>query len=160
MACNTMSDVPVRSCKVSVSPKPFSKADFFQLLFVPNSGLQKVVMIGKDITDDLYGSSGKADYSKLKKALTKKYGDKFKSFEYIGLDLYDESDEFYQCLAYSGCGSHSSFWIDGLNGTIVLSLNGLSRGKGFLKLVYESKDWSRHLDEMKNDQDSINDDSL
>jgi hypothetical protein len=159
MACSTLNNVPVESCKVSTSPRKFSKADFFQLLFVPGEGLQKVMMFGKDITGDPYGSTGKEQYRALKASLTKKYGAP-KLYEWSATELYKESDEFYECLAYQSCGSQSAYWVEGVIGTIVLEINGASRGKGYLNLNYESARWSDLLDKMKSEMSAGDDDSL
>ena len=159
MACSTLKDVPVESCKVSTSPKKFSKADFFLIFFVPGEGLQKVAMYGKDITDDPYGSSGKEQYSALKASLTKKYGAP-KTYEWGATELYKDSDEFYECLAYQTCGSQSAYWTEEVTGTIALSINGVSRGKGYLSLKYESARWADLLDKMKSEMSAGDDDSL
>ena len=157
--CSIIANLPMNSCKVTTAPKKFSKAEFFQLLFVPNEGLQKVMMVGKDITGDPYGSSGKEQYNALKVSLTKKYGDP-KTFEYGAIELYKDADEFYECLAYQNCGTQAAYWTENVTGTIALELDGLSRGKGYLTLKYESARWSDLIDKMNNDLSAGDDDSL
>ena len=138
--------------KCSKMPKSFSNADFWFAIFDKKNGLQKITMMGTDITDDPYGTTGKKRYNGIKAAITKKYGphsDEY-SIETIGLKLYDESDEFYQCLNYSGCGYYSLLWDLEENGTIGLKINGASRGKGWISLAYEGPRWSDSLDRINN----------
>lgn len=149
----------VEQCNASGVPKSLSNADWYQVLVTKKYGLQKVGMVGTDISSDIYGSSGKASYSKLKTALVKKYGTP-QSFEYVGRELWDEADEFYQCLAYDGCGTWTSYWVDGLEGTIALELKGMRRGEGYLTLWYEGGSWSTAIDEKDMVQDSADEDAL
>ena len=55
-------------------PKNLTIAEFYQLIFVAEKHLQKIVMYSKDIENDVYGSEGKKKYDKLKVSLSKKYG--------------------------------------------------------------------------------------
>lgn len=146
-------------CTTNKPLKSVSFGDIYQLIFDSKQGLQKVIMLSNDITDDITGSEGKALYSKVKSSLVKKYGES-KDYEYNGLKLYDEYDEFYQCLAYSGCGSWLSLWEPSGGGTALVSLEGLGRGKGYLKLTYESKKWTTIVDERKSKENSKDDDAL
>lgn len=149
MTCEIFPDTGINSCTTNSSPKRFSQAESFYLYLVPGRGLQKVMMFEETIDGDSTGSEGKSRYGKLKSALAKKYGEP-KSYEWIGLKLYDERDEFYQCLEYDGCGSYASYWVnDQLLGTIVVKINGLRRGEGWIQLTYESKDWGNLLNEIK-----------
>jgi hypothetical protein len=158
--CSDATDLPIRICKFSASPKKFSKADFFQGFFVPGEGLQKVTMLGKDITDDPYGSDGKAQYEALKTSLTKKYGAPTNTYEWEATELYKDSDEFYECLNYQSCGNHTVYWIEGMDGTITLKIKGVSRGKGYIQLIYESPRWSDLLDQLRDQETAGDDDSL
>ena len=154
----------VEYCLASGHDKPISFAEAYYLYFLPSYGLQKVLVIGKDITGDVYGSEGKGTYSKVKDSLIRKYpeadGYEHSSFEYTGNKLYKESDEFYQCLKYDGCGSWQTF-ISGANnidlGYFIVAIKGSSRGTGYINLTYESPNWGKYLDEM-NDKKSAKDD--
>ena len=116
-------------------PKAWSKGETY-MAAIYNEKLVKVIALSTDITEDVYGSRGKAAYEELKEILTQKYGAP-DSFERIGMSLYDESDEFYQCLDYAGCGAYiSTFEMAG--GTVGLQLKGKSRGVGYLTVSYES----------------------
>lgn len=143
------------SCKASVVPKSVSVAENYLLILDKKLGLQKVVMIGNTIDGDLYGSEGKLAYQRIKSNLEKKYSSP-KSFEYVGSQLYRDDDEFYQCLAYDGCGQWVSFWqvADNKGGIVALYLNGVRRGQGYIKLSYESKDWSLAVDRVQKERDS------
>ena len=133
-------------CTTESVPKNMSIAESYVFAFTKRYGLQKAVMVSKDFTSDLRGSEGKGVYSTLKKALEKKYGSNA-AYEWSGRSLYNESDEFYQCLAYDGCGSWSTFWVENMFGAITLELKGLGRGKGFLRLSYEGGRWKSAMDE-------------
>ena len=152
--CTTELGLSICSTKKPI--KPVSFGDIYQLVFDSKRGLQKAVMLSNDITDDITGREGKELYGKVKNSLVKKYGEA-KDYEYSGLKLYDEYDEFYQCLAYSGCGSWLSFWEPVNGGTVSVSLEGLGRGKGFLKISYESKKWAIVVDERKKKESSDDD---
>ena len=148
-------------CKTNKLPKNISISEQYALYFDKKYKLQKVTMISKDITDDIYGSEGKEIYFNLKSKLTKKYGDPENSLEYTGGELYNESDEFYQCLAYSGCGLYTSLYKSKKTGeTVVLDLKGLNRGKGYLTITYEGPSWSDAVDAYKSKESKSDEDAL
>ena len=93
--------------KATSLPNNVSMSEFYILTFDKTYHLQRIQMISKDITGDIYGSEGKEKYSALKDALVKKYGQPTNGLERVGMKLWDERDEFYQCLMYDGCG----MWI-------------------------------------------------
>jgi len=140
-------------------PKSLSIAEKYILIFDVKYGLQKVIMISKDITGDIYGTEGKSIYSDLKNKLTTKYGSPTQSFERVGMTLYDELDEFYQCLKYEGCGYWTSmFSSDSM--IIGLDLKGTSRGVGYIKITYEGPLWHMSLDEKNLDNSKSDTDAL
>lgn len=149
----------VEQCQTKSVPKSLSTSDFYLLLFSKKYGLQKVLMLGESISGDIYGTTGKAQYGKLKSALKTKYKTA-NSYEYVGRKLWDESDEFYQCLAYDGCGNWATYWTDDYQGLIALELLGASRGAGFIKLTYEGQFWERAVDEKNELEDSSDLDAL
>jgi len=149
----------ITSCKTINPVKGVSFGDLYMLFIDDDKGLQKIKMLSKDISSDISGSEGKALYSKVKSSLTKKYNAP-KAYEYIGQKLYDEYDEFYQCLKYDGCGSWFSFWEVKNGGNAFVELKGLSRGKGYLVLTYESKEWSSIIDSLKQRETASDDDAL
>lgn len=149
----------VERCRTKSVPKNLSTSDFYLVLFSKKYGLQKVMMLGETISGDIYGNTGKGQYAKLKTALKSKYSEAT-SYEMVGRELWDESDEFYQCLDYEGCGSWVTYWVDGYQGAITLELKGSSRGTGFVTLSYEGKLWSRAIDEKNEVEDSSNFEAL
>lgn len=149
----------VEQCQTTSVPKNLSTSDVYYLLFSNKYGLQKVMMLGESISGDIYGTTGKAQYGKLKSALKKRYKTS-NSYEYVGRKLWNESDEFYQCLAYDGCGNWSTYWSDDYQGLIALELEGASRGSGYIKLTYEGQLWERAVDEQNEEEDSSDVDAL
>lgn len=140
-------------------PKNLSMAEQYVLLFDKQFKLQKVMMISEDITGDVYGSEGKETYSTFKSKLQKKYGAPTVEFERVGMALYDESDEFYQCLAYAGCGRWASVF-ETSDTTISIELKGKSRGSGCILLTYEGPSWSKAVDAMKSSTSKSDNDAL
>ena len=129
-------------------PKQPSTTDLANLIFDKKQGLQKITWLSDDITDDPYGSEGKAQFSELKSTLEDKYGspDSRLSMERVGLSLYKDADEFYECLDYTGCGMWSALWT-GSYGTVGLSISsGGLRGTGWLKVTYEGPAWEGLID--------------
>ncbi|MGV3526280.1 MAG: hypothetical protein ACO1RX_18825 [Candidatus Sericytochromatia bacterium] len=92
--------------------------------------------------------------------LTSKYGQPSEQFHKTGLKLYEDGDEFYECLRYTGCGYWSSFWkVDGEN-RIQLTLKGLSYGTGYLVISYEGPQWSQAIDAHEAEQSNADQDAL
>ena len=163
MVCSekeTDSDNDLVTCKTTSLFKDISIKDFYFLLFSKQYGLQKVVMFSSDVTGDITGREGKELYNKYKSVLTKKYSDPSFEWESVGRKLYKEYDEFYQCLAYDGCGNYVSHFKPKDGGLVAIELKGLSRGKGFMKLTYEGSKWIKHLDEVKNRKKEVDSDAL
>lgn len=102
-----------------------------------SEGVVKIVWVGKTIDSDLTGGTGKKRYFELKSLLTKKYGTP-KSDERVGITLYDQPDEFYQCLMYLGCGGYLSLFHPPDGGSVLLRINGVQRGAGYITVGYES----------------------
>jgi hypothetical protein len=117
-------------------PKNIDNIERYSLLFDDSLGLVKVTMYSENITGDVYGTEGKERFEKIEQMLQKTYK-KRDSFCSSGNDLYEESDEFYQCLRYPGCGDWASFW-DGDNKIVNLELEGISRGTGYITLAVEA----------------------
>jgi len=129
-------------------PQNLPDADFYVLLFGKKEGLAKIVSLLKDITDDAYGIAGKKRFKELSQTLSKKYK-KEKDYIYTGMKLYDEYDEFYQCLAYQGCGSHATVFSSESQ-DVFLELHGLNRGKGYIKISMEAVPaWSDIVDKRR-----------
>lgn len=139
----------VITCQTTSLPKNVTIKDFYYLVFSNTYGLQKVVMLSTNITGDITGREGKEIYNKYKTILKKKYSEPSLEWESVGRKLYKEYDEFYQCLAYDGCGDYYSSFKPKEGGFVAIELKGISRGKGFLKILYEGSNWSKHYNENK-----------
>ena len=165
--CKSALGGDIEYCDVTGHDKPISFAESYTVYFIKGYGLHKVLVSGKNITGDAYGSEGKASYSKILSSLNKKYpeedGYESASYEWIARELYKDSDEFYECLRYDGCGNWSSY-INGQDeislGNFSVELEGLSRGTGYLSLTYESPNWGKYLDVVKNQESSRDDEAL
>lgn len=112
--------------------------DFYALVD-QKYGLVKI-LIAENISEDAYGNKGTDEYKKLQDILTNKYGKPSVHYEYSGKKVYTEDDEFYQCLAYQGCGTYSSIYKPAGGGTIGLEIHskGRERGQGNIIITYES----------------------
>jgi len=136
------------TCKTKTVPKPIQNLDFVYLLLYKGN-LVKITAFMENIEDDPYGTKGTKAYENMKSILSKKYGEPASSAEIIGRELYQESSEFYQCLMYSGCGMFFSFWGEEDGSQVAVQLSGLERGRGFIKLIYESKAYKKAMTEAK-----------
>ncbi len=136
-------------CRTMNPPKPVSFGDFYYLVFYPQKGLIGAGIIGQDISDDSTGAEGKALYAKVKASLGKKYGQPASEYEYVGRKLYDEDDEFYQCLRYAGCGSWFSVWEADSSGSVDIKIEGTLRGEGRLMINYKSKELTQILNDIE-----------
>lgn len=142
--------------KTESLPQNISIAEAYSISLSKNYGLQHVSMVYR-ISDDVYGRDGKKLYDRIKESLIEKYGSPTFTYEKIGLKLYDESDEFYQCLAYTGCGGWISVYELKNKVNIGLRLTGSGRGKGALGLIYEGPNWTDAKEEQT--QEKIKTDS-
>ncbi|WP_347920296.1 hypothetical protein [Paracoccus marcusii] len=121
--------------------------DFVQLTFSQDSSLIKVRWTSDNFTDDRYGTEGKAVFEDVYETLQAKMGPG-KLYQYSGIELYEDSDEFYECLEYEGCGAWVAFWdnVENTDSGSMLQLKGLSRGTGYLAYsvehpkLYEERD--------------------
>ena len=140
------SDEGFFKARTASAPIPWDGAEFYALSF-HNGKLLAVHAAGKDITNDSTGSEGKKKYQELLDSLTEKYGKPTTSGHIIGRELWKEADEFYQCLAYDGCGVWIDLW-DGVDKKILIQLKGGGgRGKGYITIGYEAApEWGAAVD--------------
>jgi hypothetical protein len=128
-----------------------SNTDFLQLLVHPDAGLVKFTWFSDNFTSDLYGTSGKEGFDEMVNILNKKYGFQSKKITFSGLELWDEPDEFYQCLKHTGCGAWVAFWGSDNNSNLnedaaaSIELKGLGRAEGYLEFSVEHPDFYRIL---------------
>ncbi|GAB6064870.1 hypothetical protein [Deferrisoma palaeochoriense] len=128
----------------SSMPKNLRDAEFYHLVFDADMGLCKISVVTKDIAEDPYGTEGKARFDELSTLLSEKYK-KTSGTQIVGLKLWDQQDEFYQCLAYPGCGMWASVF-ESETKVVALELLGLTRGRGYLRLTVEAKpEWEEAL---------------
>ncbi len=147
--------------KLGSAPRPLSETQTITAIIDDIFGLQKLIWSGCQTDNDALGSNGKSKYARLKDMLSRKYGLPENSYEYSGCDVYTEADEFYQCLAYDGCGKWVSFWPDrGGMKFIVLELLGLDRGAGYVQITFEGPQWYDALAEIEKLKDAEDFDAL
>ena len=140
----------ISSFKTKQLPKNLSIAEQYALFIDNEYQLQKIIMVSKDIDEDLYGSKGKQTFSDLKSKLAQKYGSPTNGLERVGMALYKDENEFYQCLGYEGCGMWVATYEDKKEGvSVLLELKGMKRGKGYIKITYEGPNWSKVIDTMR-----------
>lgn len=149
------------SYKTNHLPNDLSIAEQYTLIFDTEYNLQKIILISKDIDSDLYGSEGKKIFADLKSKLAQKYGNPIDGLEMVGRELYREQDEFYQCLAYEGCGYWIAIFEDKKQGVVVsLELKGVNRGKGYIAITYEGPNWLNVVDALKQKESELDAKSL
>lgn len=113
------------------------------MLFDNQAGLVKVRWISAAVSDDLDGTKGRVKYGEMKKLVIQNRGNPSDETMVVGARLFDQEDEFYQCLSYDGCGVWSSLWEQKPSGGVLLSIEGEGPGKGFVQVDYESADWQK-----------------
>ncbi|WP_299795100.1 hypothetical protein [uncultured Shewanella sp.] len=98
---------------------------------------QSFVGIGYPITNDMYGSQGRAQFSDMVSALEEQGYIKEKSEQLDGSNIYEKPSEFWQCIKIDGCGQY--YWI-GKNGNEIatIKLVGKRNGVGHLEVVIKS----------------------
>ena len=144
---------PFTICETASLPKNLSNAKYYLLAFSADNKLVKINYISNNFINDTFGTKGKAEYERVKKTLSKKYGPP-RNFEFIGLRLYEDSDEFYQCLSYDGCGAWTSLWQFPDESSIILELSGLKRGIGYMSISYETSNFETAKDKHKEQDES------
>lgn len=141
-------DSRLKLFSISSPPVKVSGYDEYYGVIDDQQGLVKIIIV-ENIKDDAYGAKGLEDYKKVKELLSKKYGKPDSQYEYMGRELYKENDEFYQCLAYQGCGAYSSFFKQPDGGDISLEVKGQRRGIGYITISYESVLFGKVLKEQE-----------
>jgi hypothetical protein len=124
-------------------PDAYPDTKVVSLLFDRHLGLVKVRWASTDIEDDPTGTQGRSKYSEMKKLVSESRGTPSDETLVVGARLFDQEDEFYQCLGYEGCGVWSALWDQKPSGGVLLSIEGMGTGKGFVQVDYESADWQQ-----------------
>jgi hypothetical protein len=128
---------------VKEMPGAFPDTGTVNMLFDRRLGLVKVRWTSTGISDDPTGTKGRARYGEMKKVVTQIRGNPSDETMVVGARLFDQEDEFYQCLSYEGCGVWSSLWEQKPSGGVLLSIEGTGPGKGYVQIDYESPDWQK-----------------
>ena len=155
----TKGDRNLEIFKASSVPKSLSDFESYSMIFADGK-LVKLWGISKDISEDPSGSSGKERFETLRAALTQKYGSPKLNSQTTGNKLFKEYDEFYQCLAYSGCG----LWVSTYETPdkhLSIELKGLRRGTGYIDITSEAQpQWTQALEVYKSRRNSSDKDAL
>ncbi len=110
----------------------------YRLTFEEKTGLVKIVMAGKIITEDDFGDEGKKRFNVLDSYFKNKYKEiKMSENLIVGIDPGNRPDEFYQCLTSTGCGMWAKAFTSE-NIEIVLELKGLGKGEGYINITAEA----------------------
>lgn len=140
-------------------PRNVSDFESYQMIFADGK-LAKIVGFSKDISNDPSGSSGKERFETLRSALEKKYGKPNINSQTIGNKVFEEYDEFYECLNYSGCGLWGSVF-ESVDKRTSIELKGLSRGTGYIEITAEAKpQWAQALKVYNSRKNSSDKDAL
>jgi hypothetical protein len=155
----TSGDKNLETFKSSSVPKPLSGFASYSMIFADGK-LVKLWAISDQISGDPTGSTGKERFETLNTLLVQKYGTPKQNMQSVGNRLFKEYDEFYQCLAYSGCG----MWVSLFETTdkfLSLQVKGVRRGAGFLDITAEAKpQWSQALEVYKSRKNNSDKDAL
>ena len=147
-------------CRTKSVPKGLSNAEVYALNFHAKEGLQKVSYFSEVITGDTYGTEGKERVEHLRAALSRKYPKaKTQNLSLMHMRLYKDPHEFYECLRHPGCGLYA-VTVEPGKGDIGILIKGVSRGKGFIVLSYESPKWLGLLDSKKKAEKAQDEDAL
>jgi hypothetical protein len=130
-------------------PKNISIAREYVLYIHDNFGLQQIEMHSKFIDDDSKGNLGKETYSAYKEKLVDIYGDPVLISETVELNKYIKVNDFYDCLKSFVC-SWKAIWGSDERGTVLIGIESIEPKKGYIKIIYTSKDWITIVNENKN----------
>lgn len=148
-------------CSMTTAPKPIPWVNYYVLVYYKGK-LVKVLMDSKITDDDVTGSENVELYDKIKSTLLSKYGDPVSSVEVTGQKLYREYDEFYECLAYTGCGAYSSLWEDPSDKSVVsLEIKSSEfRGRGYVRIIYQAVAFLEYTDDREELEAKATDEGL
>jgi hypothetical protein len=127
---------------VTETPEALDDTYLVTLWFDNELGLVNVRWTSNKIEADTSGERGRRKYTETRRFIVENYGEPTDEALVIGARLFDQDDEFYQCLAYEGCGVWSAIWEQEPAGGILLSIEGMDPGTGFVQLYFESEGWT------------------
>ncbi|WP_155914538.1 hypothetical protein [Asticcacaulis sp. AC460] len=137
---------PWEAYSISV-PQPNSEFESYMIVLTPQTGVCKVLAIGKTYEDDRYGTSVRSAYDKLKSALSQKYGQP-KDYDFLSSGaLWKDSEDFAASLDKNE-RTLASFWsvpLDASNeiADIQLSAEGASLSDTYISLSYELRNFDQ-----------------
>lgn len=150
----------VHAIHTETAPSLPPGTDFISLSVDPVLGLGRIIWFSDDIVNDAFGTAGKERYVKYKTLLSEKYGQPISSGEIIGRDIWLEADEFYQCLAHTGCGMYFAVWSTEGGPDVSLQLKSLRRGQGYIEVTYEGPNWGEILTEVGKTETALDEKSF
>jgi len=141
--CEAQADnVGIYSC---VAPKPHSAFEAYMVQASDKHGICWVKGVGKDISDNGYGTSTKSKHSELQSVLTKAYGEISDTSDFIMPGaLWDDANEWLMSINQKQ-RFYSVSWADlDVPGkpqldTIYLGVSAVGSSKGYVFLEYYSK---------------------
>lgn len=131
---------------VTAAPVPLDPGATYVLSYYKGR-LLKVSALSSQITGDPVGTEGKATFNDLVAVFTERYGKPFDGLQASGSTVYRRTDEFYECLAYTGCGLWMALFKTP-DKTASIWLKGISRGKGYIDVTVEAAEWSGVVDQI------------
>lgn len=134
-------------------PQPNSEFDFYSAFATPETGICKVSGIGKDYTNDAYGSKTKAAFANIKAALVSKYGSST-DYDFLHAGAIWKAANEWNWSIYKNERSLSSYWLDASSlpagvATLGLNANAVQSSAAYIVLNYEFTNFQKCLDIMK-----------
>ena len=124
-----------------IPPVPNAEAESFHVTATPETGVCKVMMVGKSYDGDKYGSNGRAAFQKFYDALVAKYGKATNDYDLIrASSIWDEPEDYAMSLRQDD-RMKASLWDKNNLPTgfdaIALQLKAVSGSTTYLSLTYE-----------------------
>ncbi len=154
--CSTRKHLMV--CETTQPIKKVSYGERYIVVIDHKHGLQKVMLVSRNISSDTLGVAGKALYSQVKTSLTKKYNPP--QLTDYSANNNDDDNAFYQCLKANDCGNWLSHWHGKDGSKAIVELKGLSGEKGYLMMTYQSSKWEKIIKFVKLEKNESDFDAL
>jgi hypothetical protein len=139
------------------APLSHSLIERYLLIIDPVRGLVKIIASGKTIQTTRYGDELKAQYSNIKEALTKNYGNYSNDFDFVRSGSLWKEPEYFMMGLLKRERTLECFWVLKNNPEKVLSIDleakALSQEYGFVMVSYEFEGWKEYLKGKKQDED-------
>lgn len=102
-----------------------------------HDGLIKIALATKSFVSDPFGTAGKKRFEELYKIAEDSGYTEVDIYRIFGTKLFDEPDEFYECMRYNGCGAWAAFMKKG-DTSLLIKIEGERRGVGYITLTIEN----------------------